>query len=302
MARASRFLTLAMFACGGVLAVGLAWAYWTGSGTGTASGDVTSITAPGSVTAAATPGSPTVPVSWAATTGPGGGAIDGYYVSRMLGSTPSPACGTSSASLLGPGTTSCNDTSVPSGTYTYTVTAVFHSWTAVSAASAAVTVNALANFAVSAPGSATAGTSFSVTVTARNASNATIAGYVGTVHFTSSDPSSPVLPADYTFVTGDNGTHTFTNGVTLTTGPSQTITVNDTTDSTKTGTATVTVTAGTAAQLAVTQQPNGGTGATVWTAQPIVAVQDAFGNTVTTSNASVTLAITREHRELQARS
>ena len=44
------------------------------------------------------------------------------------------------------------------------------------------------NFAVTAPASATAGTSFSVTVTARNASNATITGYVGTVHFTSSDP------------------------------------------------------------------------------------------------------------------
>ena len=40
-----------------------------------------------------------------------------------------------------PGTaTSCSDTGVPSGTYTYVVTAVWHSWSAASAASASVTV------------------------------------------------------------------------------------------------------------------------------------------------------------------
>ena len=68
-------------------------------------------------------------------------------------------------------------------------------------------MNPLASFTVTAPASATAGTAFTVTVTAKNGSNATITGYVGTVHFTSSDPGSPVLPADYTFVSGDNGAH-----------------------------------------------------------------------------------------------
>ena len=35
------------------------------------------------------------------------------------------------------------------------------------------------------------------------------AGYTGTVHFTSSDTAA-VLPANYTFVAGDNGVRTFT--------------------------------------------------------------------------------------------
>ena len=56
--------------------------------------------------------------------------------------------------------------------------------------------------------------------------------------------------------------------------------------------ATFTVNAGVAVQLGFTQQPNGGTGGVAWTTQPKVAVQDALGNTVTSSSASVTLAIT----------
>ena len=50
--------------------------------------------------------------------------------------------------------------------------------------------------------------------------------------------------------------------------------------------------AGAAVQLGFTQQPNGGTGGVAWTTQPKVAIQDALGNTVTSSSASVTLAIT----------
>jgi hypothetical protein len=61
----------------------------------------------------------------------------------------------------------------------------------------------------------------------------------------------------------------------------------------KTGTASVTVTARGAAKLAFTTQP--GTSNTVATAfgtQPVVTVEDAGGNVVNTSNASVTLSIT----------
>src|SRR5262249_18501349 len=49
-------------------------------------------------------------------------------------------------------------------------------------------------------------------------------GYTGKVHFTSTDAAA-VLPADYTFVAGDNGIHSF--NVTLKTGGSQTVTVTD---------------------------------------------------------------------------
>src|SRR5262249_44485073 len=82
--------------------------------------------------------------------------------------------------------------------------------------------------------STTAGSEFTVTVTALDSSNNVVTGYTGTVHFTSSDgqvSSGNGLPADYTFVAGDAGVHTFTNGVTLRTAGSQTVSVNDTANS-----------------------------------------------------------------------
>src|SRR5207245_2456718 len=54
----------------------------------------------------------------------------------------------------------------------------------------------------------------------------TITNYTGTVHFTSSDGAA-TLPANYTFVGGDNGIHTFSNGVTLNTAGSKTVTATD---------------------------------------------------------------------------
>ena len=60
----------------------------------------------------------------------------------------------------------------------------------------------------SGPFSATAGTPASITVTAMGANGASASAYVGTVHFTSSDPQAG-LPADYTFTPADNGSHTF---------------------------------------------------------------------------------------------
>ena len=60
-------------------------------------------------------------------------------------------------------------------------------------------------------------------------------GYLGTVHFTSSD-SQAVLPSNYTFVAADDGAHTFTT-VVLKTAGSQSITATDTTTSSITGSA-----------------------------------------------------------------
>src|SRR5262249_49923418 len=77
----------------------------------------------------------------------------------------------------------------------------------------------------------------SITVTALDQFNNTATGYLGTVHFTKSDPGTgSAVPADYTFVAGDNGVHTFTNGVTFVTAGSQSITATDTVTSSITGT------------------------------------------------------------------
>jgi len=51
------------------------------------------------------------------------------------------------------------------------------------------------------------------------------------------------------------------------------------------------ITVGAANKLAFTQQPGGGANGAAWATQPKVSVQDAGGNTVTTSSASITLAI-----------
>ena len=206
-----------------------AWAYWTAGGTGTASATVGSLTAPTNVVGTVTPGNSDVAVTWTGMTTPTGGAVDGYYVERFVGcGRRVPACASSPLALLPSTPTSCSDLDVPDGAYTYKVTAVFSSWTATSAASSLVTVNTALHFTVTAPASVTAGASFTVTVVAKDALNATVTGYRGTIAFSSSDPGSPTLPANYTFTAGDNGTHTFTNGAALKTTPSQTITATDT--------------------------------------------------------------------------
>ncbi|HEY6962615.1 MAG TPA: invasin domain 3-containing protein [Gaiellaceae bacterium] len=77
----------------------------------------------------------------------------------------------------------------------------------------------------------TAGTPFSATVTARDPYGNVADSYTGGIHFTTTDPLAAPgtgLPADYTFVAGDGGTHTFTNAVTLRTAGSQTVTATDT--------------------------------------------------------------------------
>jgi uncharacterized repeat protein (TIGR01451 family) len=98
--------------------------------------------------------------------------------------------------------------------------------------SGAINVVALpaTHFSVSAPAAATTGTSFNVTVTALNAGGTTVTGYVGTVHFTSSDGAA-LLPADSTLT---NGVGTFS--VTLNSPGSRTITATDTVTSSIAGT------------------------------------------------------------------
>lgn len=110
-----------------------AWAYWAFSPNQSTTFAAATLNGTASVTVPEY-SSGTVTVTWAAVVAPGGGAVDGYYVRRFLGASPSAACGTAPGTL----TTllSCSDTGVTAGTYTYQVTAVFKSWTATTASSA----------------------------------------------------------------------------------------------------------------------------------------------------------------------
>jgi CSLREA domain-containing protein len=110
-----------------------------------------------------------------------------------------------------------------------TVEAIFDNETA----SANITVEALKNFTVSAPSTATAGVAFNITVTANQTTGGTFTSYLGTVTFSSTDGAA-TLPANYTFVTADNGVHQFS--VTLNTGGNQTVTATDTVTASATGT------------------------------------------------------------------
>jgi hypothetical protein len=103
--------------------------------------------------------------------------------------------------------------------------------------------NAATHFLVSAPASVTAGTPFTITVTALTAGGQTDCNYTGTVKFSSSDHRA-MLPAAYHFTLADGGTHTFS--VTLKSTGQRTITATDKVNNTITGMVTVTVNAGAA--------------------------------------------------------
>jgi hypothetical protein len=131
---------------------------------------------------------------------------------------------------------------VTAGTQTVTATDTANSGLA-GQAHVTVTAAAASTLAVSAPASVTQGSPFTLTVTARDRFGNRATGYRGTVHFTTSDRGAGVvLPANYTFTAGDGGAHTFTNGATLVTVGTQTVTATDTAASSISGQASVNVT------------------------------------------------------------
>src|SRR5262249_31321565 len=114
----------------------------------------------------------------------------------------------------------------------------------------------------------------------------TATGYTGTVSFTTSDGGAgAVVPADYTFVAGDNGVHTFTNGATLVTAASQTITARDTANSSITGTSNaITVHAAAATHLTVSAPPSATAGVPF---NITVTARDQFNNVATSYTGTV---------------
>jgi hypothetical protein len=165
-----------------------------------------------------------------------------------------------------------------------TVTVSSGSLTAGTTGSITVSPGVAAQFSVTTlAASATAGTAFNFTVTALDAGNNPVASYMGTAHFTSSDPQA-TLPADATLT---NGTGTFS--VTLKTAGNVSVTATDTATTSITGTLNgITVNPGPASQLTVTSP---GPAATTGIAFGVtVNAVDAFGNVAT--NYSGTVKIT----------
>ena len=119
-----------------VLVASAAWAYFTEGGSGSGAVVVGTLAAPTMVTGDVTAAD--VVLTWTGTTAPGTGTVT-YLVARTASpsGTPVDVCGTASTPVA---TTSCLDASVPAGTYSYTVTARWRSWSSASPASPAVDV------------------------------------------------------------------------------------------------------------------------------------------------------------------
>jgi len=131
-----------------------------------------------------------------------------------------------------------------------------------------------ATLEISAPSSAVAGSPFTVTVTAMVGGNRdTIINCA--IQFTSSD-SAAVLPTYYFFTANDAGSHTFTNGVTLMTAGSQSLTATCIEVPSLTATANVTVSAMTTATRFNVSVPSTGAAGSAFSTK--VAVGDANGN------------------------
>lgn len=142
-----------------------------------------------------------------------------------------------------------------------------------------------ASFQITAnPPTATAGVPLSsFTVTVLDANSRRVTGYSGTIHFSSTDPTAS-LPADYTFLLSDDGTHSFAGSVTLDRAGSQSVTVTDTSNSALQATAPFIVMPGPLAVFAI-QVPPSVTAGSAFTVT--VTAQDAFQNTETGYNGTV---------------
>src|SRR5262249_24653754 len=106
-------------------------------------------------------------------------------------------------------------------------------WTGVFASTAPAPYFTVEGF----PSPALAGAAHTFTVTAHRGSGIVNTTYFGTMHFTRSDPgvtSGLQLPADYTFTSSDNGTHTF--AAYLVTPGTQSLPATDTANPNITGT------------------------------------------------------------------
>ena len=263
-----RVLLLLAFVLAGV---GGALAYFISTGAGTAGATVGALSAP--TITAATPGAGTVSLSWSTVTAPASPAVT-YYVTRA-GGTVGGNCPSSAATATT--STSCTDSGLTKGTYTYTVTAVWQSWTATSASSQVTLASgAISKFVVGAPVTATAGTPFSATITAEDAQSNTVTSYTGGQTITFSGPSNapsgtaPTYPASVTFA---NGVATPSPSITL--YDAQTTTVTATQGSVSGTSGNITVSAGANHQIGASaaSPQTAGTAFNV-----TLTAQDAWGN------------------------
>lgn len=133
------------------------------------------------------------------------------------------------------------------------------------------------------PSPVTAGTTGTLTVTAKDAYGNVATGYAGTVHISSSDAQG-ALPTDYTFTATDQGVHSLT--ATLKTAGSQSLTATDTANGSLTASqSAITVNPAAVSALRVSGYPSPVAAGT--SKNFTIGAVDAYGNVVPTFSDSI---------------
>lgn len=265
-----------------------AFAYWPASGTGNTTATIATLAPPTGVSVPATSTSD-VSVSWTASAGPV--TPTGYYVTRFTSGTPAPACSSSPSALIA--TTSCTDISVPTGPHAYVVTAVRHSWTALSTASNNVSVISASNltFESQPAGNVTAGSSIAtLRVAARTVEGGVPVQDVPVAISIGANPGGGTLSGTQLATTDATGVATFSNLSIDKAGTGYTLVASSQAYSGAVSTS-FSVTAGTATQLVVTSPASviGVASATANIGPITVERRDTYGNPATGAAANVTL-------------
>lgn len=258
-------------------------AYYTATGTASATASVGTLPAPS--IGAASPGAGTVALSWSAVSAPASGAV-AYYVSRDGGAASAACPGSASPTSV----TSCTDTGVSPGAHQYTVTAVWRTWSASSATADVTVASGAATRLVftTQPSGAIGGGAFATqpVVTAEDSAGNAVASYSGTVQLSLASGSGTLSGCSGTL---RGGVTAFAGCQLDKAGAGDKLQASDGTLSVASSAFSVSV--GAAAQLLFTTQPAGASGGSSFTTQPVVAATDAGGNVVTSASGSVTLSL-----------
>ena len=270
-----------------LLTAGQAAAYWRSAASGSGVAQTGTLTAP-VTSATSTPG--IVTVSWTASTGTP--APIGYYIVRTDSSNvPAAACGTTPTVTISALT--CTESGIAAGSYTYTVTAVSRTWTATSTP-APVTVAASASKLAftTQPSTSTGGIAFPAqpAVAIENSSGTVITTDTSAVSLALQTAAGATLSCAANPRSAVSGVATF-SACAIDKPGGYTLVATDGSLTSATSVA-VTISVGPAAKLAFTASPTNSFADGVFYSPPVVAVQDAGGNTVTANTSSVTLVIT----------
>jgi hypothetical protein len=290
-------LVPAAVAVAALAAVGIASAYF--SSTGPAATTFATATLDAPTITAATPGAGEVSLSWSTVSVPTGlpGSVT-YYVTRDGGvPTGCPAAGAQTA------VTSCTDTGLSAGSHTYTVTAVWHTWTATSTSANVTLASGAATQLVfttqpvaGVPVGATWPTSPVVTV--EDASGNVVTADTGSVTLSiTAGPDAGSLSctnSGFPTVTAVAGVASFANCEITGAAAAGTYTLAATrTGLTSTGDSSdVVIAVGAADKLVFTTQPAGAvTEGATFSMSPVVEVEDSAGNALTGDTGNVTLQV-----------